>query len=84
MQIRNPAILAALLEMRGMRPAHLAAEVGCGRSFIGHLLVGRKTGVSAELGHRIVEVLNVPEEILFVPAASASSGSSSRSQRDAA
>lgn len=84
MQITHPATLKALIEQRGLRNAHLAAEVGCGRSFIGHLVAGRRTGVSAELARRISEALDVPEEILFVPSASAGSGSNNSSQRDAA
>lgn len=84
MQITHSATLKALIEQRGLRNAGLAAEVGCGRSFIGHLVSGRRTGVSPELARRIAEALEVPEDILFVPTASAASGSSDSSQRDAA
>lgn len=84
MQITHPATLKALIEQRGLRNASLAAEVGCGRSFIGHLIAGRRTGVSAELAHRIAEALDVDEGILFVSTPSAVSGSNDRNQQDAA
>jgi len=84
MQITHPATLKALIEQRGLRNAALAAEVGCGRSFIGHLVSGRRTGVSTELAQRIAEALDVPEDILFVPTPSADSGSNDRNQQDAA
>jgi len=84
MQITHPATLKALIQQRGIRNAGLAAEVGCGRSFIGHLVAGRRTGVSPELARRIAEALDVPEDILFVAAASASSGEPDRTQQDAA
>lgn len=78
MRITHPATLSALIELRGLRNASLARKVGCGRSFIGHLVSGRKAGVSPELARRIEEALDVPEGVLFVPTTSAGSGSSDR------
>jgi hypothetical protein len=84
MRITHPATLSALIELRGLRNASLARKVGCGRSFIGHLVAGRKTGVSPELARRIEEALDVPEGVLFLPTASAGGSGNGSNQQHAA
>ena len=45
----------------------VARSAGCSKSFISHLLAGRKKTCTPRLAERIAESLEVPLEILFVP-----------------
>jgi len=74
MQITHPATLKALIEQRGLSYAALGREVGCHKSFIGHLAVGHKASATPELAERIAEALSVPLDVLFVPTTSTDSG----------
>jgi transcriptional regulator with XRE-family HTH domain len=59
---------------RNFSMARLARYSGCSKSFISHLVAGRKTTCTPELAERIAEALEVPVTLLFVPSESADSG----------
>jgi len=59
---------------RDFSMARLARYSGCSKSFISHLLAGRKTTCTPELAQRIAEALEVPVTLLFEPRQSADSG----------
>lgn len=59
---------------RDFSMARLARYAGCSKSFISHLLAGRKSTCTPELACRIAEALEVPVTLLFVPNQSADSG----------
>lgn len=61
-------------ERRDFSMARLARYAGCSKSFISHLLAGRKNSCTPELAERIAEALQVPVTLLFVPSESADSG----------
>jgi transcriptional regulator with XRE-family HTH domain len=84
MRITHPPSLKALIEQRGLSPSALAGQVGCTPPFICHLTAGRRTGASPELAERIAEALEVPLDVLFVPATSAERGRYGRPLRTAA
>lgn len=76
MKLQSRDILKSLMEdeRRNFSMARLARYSGCSKSFISHLLAGRKSTCTPELATRIAEALDVPVELLFVPNASADSG----------
>lgn len=43
----------------------LARYAGCSKGFVSHLLAGRRSSCTTDLGERIAEALGVPVEILF-------------------
>lgn len=84
MKLTSPATLKALMQQRDFSYARLARYAGCSKSFISHLVAGRKKTCGDPLATRIAEALSVPKEILFVEQSSAGRGSSINSQRKAA
>lgn len=76
MRLQSADLLRSLMEdeRRNFSMARLARYSGCSKSFISHLLAGRKTTCTPELADRIAEALQVPTTLLFVPNASADSG----------
>lgn len=80
MKLTSADTLKALIEQRSFSYERLARYAGCSKSFISHLVKGRKTTCTPALALRISEALSVPLEILFVPNASAGSGSNVRQQ----
>jgi len=72
------------MDQRGYSLERTARYSGCSKSFIAHLLVGRKTSCTPALAVRIAETLDVPLDILFVPKMSVSNGRPVRGDRPAA
>ena len=70
MQLNSADTLKALMEQRRYSHERLARYAGCSRGFISHLTSGRKRSCSALLAERIVEALDVPLALLFVPGTS--------------
>lgn len=70
MRIRSGKLLAGQMDARRMSQYALASYVGCSRSFISHLVSGRKATCTPDLAERIAEVLGVDLELLFVPSIS--------------
>lgn len=64
-------------KMSGRR---LARAIGKHPSFIDHLLAGRSTTCLPVTAHRIAEALDVPLEILFVPASPSNTQISTKQQ----
>lgn len=81
MQLTSAETLKALMDQRGFSYERLARYAGCSKSFISHLVRGRKRTCSPRLAESIAEALSVPRPILFVERASAVSGRDSRSER---
>lgn len=67
MRLTSADTLKALMGQKNISHERLARYVGCSRGFISHLTAGRKPSCSAELAERIVEALDVPLQVLFVP-----------------
>lgn len=61
----SQSIMRAVMEQEGISRAGLAHRSGCSKSFIGHLLAGRRDGCSEELAARIARSLGVAPRILF-------------------
>lgn len=76
MKLQSADLLRSLMEddRRDFSMARLARYAGCSKSFISHLLAGRKTTCTPELAERIAEALDVPVTLLFEPNASADCG----------
>lgn len=76
MKLQSADLLRSLMEdpRRNFSMARLARYSGCSKSFISHLVAGRKTTCTPELAERIAEALEVPVTLLFVPSESADSG----------
>src|SRR5690606_1383309 len=84
MELTSSDTLKALMAQRGFSYERLARYAGCSKSFISHLVRGRKKTCTPALAERIAEALEVPRAILFVDRASADSGQSIRTQRKGA
>lgn len=84
MELTSSDTLKALMAQRGFSYERLARYAGCSKSFISHLVRGRKKTCTPQLATRIAEALEVPRAILFVDRASADSGQSIRTQRKVA
>lgn len=76
MKLQSADLLRSLMEepRRDFSIGRLARYSGCSKSFISHLLAGRKTTCTPELAERIAESLEVPVTLLFEPKSSADSG----------
>jgi hypothetical protein len=74
MQLTSRDTLRALMGQRHMSLGTLSRSVGCNKSFVSHLLAGRRNSCTAELAVRIADALQVPLNILFVPPSSAEDG----------
>ena len=71
MRLQSADTLRALMEQRGFSMARLARYSGCSKSFVSHLLAGRKTTCTPQLAEHIAEALDVPLALLFMPSVSA-------------
>ena len=74
MKLRSPETLRALMRQDDFSLARLARYADCSKSFISHLLSGRRSSCTPELAERITEALHVPVEVLFEPKTSPSEG----------
>lgn len=84
MRITHREMFRAAIDRAGLSHGGLAGRVGCSKSFISALAIGRKTGATPELAERIAEVLGIPVEVLFEPIRSGQTGSNVRPTRTAA
>lgn len=84
MRLQSAGTLSALMKQRGFSMSRLARYAGCSKSFISHLIAGRKTTCTPELAERIAEALEVPLSLLFVPSVSAVGSQSERTKGAAA
>lgn len=71
MKLKDPDDLRDALAERQLSGAQVALHAGCSRSFICHMLAGRKTTCSDEVAERIAELLGVPSTDFFEPRRSA-------------
>lgn len=78
MKLRSADTLRALMEQDQFSLARLARYAGCSKGFISHLLSGRRTSCTTELGDKIAEALGVPTTVLFEARVSPSSGSTDK------
>ena len=76
MKLRSPETLRALMRQDDFSLSRLARYADCSKSFISHLLSGRRSSCTPDLAERIAEALHVPTEVLFEPKMSPSAGSS--------
>ncbi len=81
MKLRSPETLRALMNQDEFSLARLARYADCSKSFISHLLAGRRSSCTPELADRISEALHVPTEVLFELRVSPSAGSSVNQNR---
>ena len=65
MKLRSPETLRALMNQDEFSLARLARYADCSKSFISHLLSGRRSSCTPILAERISEALHVPTEVLF-------------------
>lgn len=84
MRLTSSETLKALIDQREFSYERLARYSGCSKSFISHLVKGRKNTCTPELAERMSEALQVPRPLLFVEGQSAASGSNDRTQRKVA
>jgi transcriptional regulator with XRE-family HTH domain len=71
MKLRDPQALREKLKDHHLSGAQVADHAGVSRSFISHMLAGRKKTCSDEVAERIAEVLHIPSTDLFDPRQSA-------------
>lgn len=83
MKLTSPDTLKALMDQRGFSYDRMARYAGCSKSFISHLVKGRKNSCSPVLAENIAEALEVPLGILFVEFVSADRGHPVGSMRKA-
>lgn len=81
MKLRSADTLRALMEQNHMSLGRLARYAGCSKGFVSHLLAGRRSSCTPELGANIAEALNVPVAVLFQVRVSSTTG---HSDKDAA
>lgn len=65
MKLKSSDTLRALMNQDDFSLGRLARYAGCSKGFISHLLAGRRSSCTTDLGERIAEALGVPIEILF-------------------
>lgn len=83
MKLKSADTLRALMEQDQFSLARLARYAGCSKGFISHLLSGRRSSCTTELGAKIAEALDVPATVLFEVRVSPTSKSNDK-QQDAA
>ena len=71
MRLRSAETLRALMRQQGLSLSGLARAARCSKSFISHLLSGRRSSCSDDLAGRIAGALEVPVHVVFVPSQSA-------------
>jgi transcriptional regulator with XRE-family HTH domain len=72
MRLRSAETLRALMRQQNLSLSALASAAQCSKSFISHLLSGRRSTCTDELASRISSALDVPVHVLFVPSKSIS------------
>ncbi|MDQ1739961.1 MAG: hypothetical protein QOE53_1613 [Pseudonocardiales bacterium] len=72
MRLRSAETLRALMRQQNLSLSALASAAQCSKSFISHLLSGRRSTCTDELASRIASALDVPVHVLFVPSKSIS------------
>jgi transcriptional regulator with XRE-family HTH domain len=72
MRLRSAETLRALMRQQNLSLSALASAAQCSKSFISHLLSGRRSTCTDDLASRIASALDVPVHVLFVPAKSIS------------
>jgi len=70
MRLRSAETLRALMRQQSLSLSALASAAQCSKSFISHLLAGRRSTCTEELAGRIASALDVPVHVLFVPSKS--------------
>ena len=70
MRLRSAETLRALMRQQNLSLSALASAAQCSKSFISHLLAGRRSTCTDELASRIASALDVPVHVLFVPSKS--------------
>lgn len=70
MKLVAPSTLRGMMDRRGLSISTTARYAGCSKSFIGHLLTGRKTTCTPALAVRIAGALGLPVDVLFLPSTS--------------
>lgn len=81
MKLTSANTLRALMEQKAFSRRRLARYCGlAGTGMIDHLLSGRRTSCTPRLAQRIVEALDVPLAVLFVPVMPSTTGRSDKSQ----
>lgn len=73
MRLKSADTLRALMQQDEFSFGRLARYAGCHKSFISHLLAGRRSTCTPDMAERIAEALGVPTTVLFDPNASPSS-----------
>lgn len=76
MRLRSSETLRALMNQGDFSLARLARYADCSKSFVSHLLSGRRMSCTPDLAERIAEALHVPSEVLFEAKLSPTGGSS--------
>jgi transcriptional regulator with XRE-family HTH domain len=72
MRLRSAETLRALMRQQNLSLGALASAAQCSKSFVSHLLSGRRNSCTDELASRIAWALDVPVHVLFVPSKSIS------------
>jgi plasmid maintenance system antidote protein VapI len=80
MKLRSAEILKAFMKDQDFSMGRLARYAGCSKSFISHLVSGRKKSCTTDLADRIAEAFGVPTVALFEPQASADGGHDNKSR----
>jgi transcriptional regulator with XRE-family HTH domain len=70
MRLRSAETLRALMRQQNLSLGALASAAQCSKSFVSHLLSGRRSSCTDELASRIAWALDVPVHVLFVPSKS--------------
>ncbi|WP_408668380.1 helix-turn-helix domain-containing protein [Jatrophihabitans sp.] len=70
MRLRSAETLRALMHQQNLSLGGLAAAAQCSKSFVSHLLSGRRNTCTSALADRIAEALDVPTRVLFAPSKS--------------
>jgi transcriptional regulator with XRE-family HTH domain len=84
MRLRSPDTLRALMGQYDFSLDRLARYAGCHKSFISHLLSGRRSSCTPELADRLAEALNIPTMVLFEPRMSTNSTTADSDRETAA
>jgi transcriptional regulator with XRE-family HTH domain len=84
MRLRSPDTLRALMKQSNLSLQDLGDLIGKHKSFISHLLAGRRYSCKNETAQRIALALHVPLEVLFEAKQSTSSTSNDKRKVTAA
>lgn len=67
MRLRSAETLRALMRQQNLSLSGLASAAQCSKSFISHLLSGRRNTCTDGLADRIAAALDVPTRVILVP-----------------